>query len=178
MPLDNSSSRSSKSSDDSSSSSSKVSEASNGSSTKNETSSKDERSKTSRISNPRAIKHSYLKQPRRSIRVQNSRKSKVPVPNKKVPIEPVLGNMNIDCWKIYEGINYQDKQLKQHSVDLNGLLIERKKYWNGISSSPRKIQVLHTLGCYEDGLMKMYKSIYAAFDHLLVNKAEENPTFG
>ena len=90
-------------------------------------------------------------------------------------IEPVLGNMNLDGWEIYDGINFHDNKLKKHSMDLNKLLTEKKKDWKGISSSQRKIYVLHTLECYESGLMQKMKSLYTAFDFLLLKKLRKVP---
>lgn len=94
---------------------------------------------------------------------------------KESSIEPVLGNMNQDGWEVYKGIDFHHSKLKHYSTNLNYLLNEKKKDWNGISSSQRKIHVLHTLECYESGLMEKLRSLYIAFDQLLEKKLRKIP---
>lgn len=94
---------------------------------------------------------------------------------KKSSIEPILGHMNQHGWEIYEGIDFHDSKLKHYHKDLDTLLTERKKDWNGISSTPRKIHVLHTLECYESGLMQKLRSLYVAYEHLVIKKLRKIP---
>ena len=45
----------------------------------------------------------------------------------------------------------------------------------GPSSTPRKIHVLHTLECYESGLMQKLRSLYVAYEHLVIKKLRKIP---
>ena len=65
------------------------------------------------------------------------------IDNRKMKVTPILGNMNDDGWEIYEGINFHDRDMKQYNKHLKTLIVDKKKNWNGISSTPRKIYVFY-----------------------------------
>ena len=97
------------------------------------------------------------------------------IKNQKMKVEPILGNMNDDGWEIYEGINFHDREMKQYKKHLNTLLVKKKNNWNGISSTDRKIYVLSTLECHNDGVMANLRCLYRAFEYLLMKKLRKIP---
>ena len=88
-------------------------------------------------------------------------------------VQPVIGNMNRDGWEIYEGINFNGDFLKDHSNDLN-TVIDKKAFWNGISSTNRKMMILSDVDRVND-VFKKYRSLYNAFDQILNTRLRKIP---
>ena len=82
-------------------------------------------------------------------------------------IIPVIGNMAIDGWEVYNGIDFIAMNNEKFSSDLNELLVTSNKKFNGISSTNRKIIVLSSLDSMIDKNIRHLKKLQLAFHELL-----------
>ena len=90
-------------------------------------------------------------------------------------LHPVLGNMNIDGWEVYNGIDFNADKLKGYHVDLEKLL-SMKRNWNGISSTNRKMYMLYpSVDCVRNGVITQLRKLYNAFNELLEKKLRKIP---
>ena len=87
--------------------------------------------------------------------------------NPKSNLQPVIGNMNLDGWEVYKGINFKGNNLKNHASDLQNLIVKLPKRWSGISSTNRKMIVLSSLDVISSNIPTDYQSLYRAFNILL-----------
>ena len=74
--------------------------------------------------------------------------------------------MKLDGWVVFEGINFNSHNLKQHSKDLD-VLIGMKSIWKGISSTKRKIYILSSINSLGNKVLFELRKLYKAFDNLL-----------
>jgi hypothetical protein len=91
-----------------------------------------------------------------------------------INVIPVIGNINLDGWEVYEGINFSSHNLKQHSEDLDKL-IGMESIWKGISSTKRKIYVLFSIDSIENKVLFDLRKLYNAFDDLLLKRLRKIP---
>ena len=92
-----------------------------------------------------------------------------------VDIHPVLGNMNIDGWEVYNGIDLNSDKHRGFYDDLSELLA-KKQNWNGISSTKRKMYMLYpSVECVMNGVMAKLRKLYNAFDEILEKKLRKIP---
>ena len=90
-------------------------------------------------------------------------------------IQPIVGNMNLDGWEVYEGINFKISDLKNHSYELKNFITQTSKKWSGISSTNRKMIILSSLEVMTSTIREKYPSIYRAFKHLLNERLRKIP---
>ena len=81
-------------------------------------------------------------------------------------VKPLIGNMNLDGWEVYEGINFNRDFLRNYSKDLNHVILSKTKEWKGISSTNRKMFVLSDVSTLTN-VFKKNRSLYNAFDDIL-----------
>ena len=92
-----------------------------------------------------------------------------------VDIHSVLGNMNIDGWEVYNGIDFNSDKHRGFYDDLSELLA-KKQNWNGISSTKRKMYKLYpSVECVMNGVMAKLRKLYKAFDEILEKKLRKIP---
>ena len=87
----------------------------------------------------------------------------------KINMQPVIGNMNLDGWEVYEGINFNSNELKGHSNEMMNLITDSPKNWFGISSTNRKMIVISSLEVMVSNIRVKYPLLYRAFKNLLEN---------
>ena len=92
-----------------------------------------------------------------------------------VDIHPVIGNMNIDGWEVYNGVDFNSDKNKGFYNDLNELLA-KKQNWNGISSTKRKMYMLYpSVECVRNGVMSKLRKLYNVFNEILEKKLRKIP---
>ena len=90
-------------------------------------------------------------------------------------LHPVIGNMNIDGWEVYNGVNFTADNLIGFHEQL-GKLLSLKKNWNGISSTNRKMYMLHpSVECVRNGVITKLRKIYNAFNEVQEKKLRKIP---
>ena len=92
-----------------------------------------------------------------------------------VDIHPVIGNMNIDGWEVYNGVDFNSDKNKGFYNDLDELLA-KKQNWNGISSTKRKMYMLYpSVECVRNGVMSKLRKLYNVFNEILEKKLRKIP---
>ena len=89
-------------------------------------------------------------------------------------VQPVIGNMNLDGWEVYQGINFNREFLKNHSSDLYQLIESKNKDWKGISSTNRKIFIISDVSTVNN-IFKSNRSLYNAFNDILKLRLRKIP---
>ena len=85
-------------------------------------------------------------------------------------VVPILGSMEKYGWEIYEGINFRRNQIPKFKSEMNEIINSFPHYWEGISSTNRKIIKLSELHCVEDVKLQKLKTIHKMFDNILWKK--------
>ena len=87
-------------------------------------------------------------------------------------IRPVIGNMNLDGWEIYEGINITSTKFQNFNEELEVLF--SKSNWSGISSTKRKIYTLSSVDNISNKVIELRK-LYNAFEEMHVKRLQKIP---
>ena len=95
--------------------------------------------------------------------------------SKQSQLTPILGNMNCDGWEVYCGINFECSQLRSFSKDINELVCNHSKKFNGISNTNRKIYDISSLDAFQSKSIRKLSSLSMAFDILLFEKLRKIP---
>ena len=85
-------------------------------------------------------------------------------------VVPILGSMEKYGWELHEGINIRADQIPKFKSEMNEIINSFPHYWEGISSTNRKIIKLSELHCVQDVKLQKLKTIHKMFDNILWKK--------